>query len=518
LTAEPNLSAGAARRDAGFTLPEVLIVVVLMGVLMPVLAMTFSVVARTSPTSEARADDSRSLTNLTNWVSQDVSSTSEDGFFIGTSAPDGGCLPSSLPASSFNLLELHWREGTKRFVSNYRWESTTETKGQIFRYSCLHGQAARQNRMTPPLNKVSASPSTPMAPAPVRITPVPSLRADGTPGIKGLQFVVVIFDDKGVQRELLNLDATTTNIAMLLPGTTGGLTGTNTAPTASDLTITMARGTTRIESLPALDPNGDVLFTTFPGPEPLPPTWNVRATGTTIEITPDPLAAEGAYPITYRVTDPAGEFASARLVVTIVEASGNLPPVAQAASLTATRSQESTVRLTYSDPEGDPLQAVLVAGDIPAGWLATIVGNEFRVTPSPGASGSYIVRYTVTDSVGQTATAQITIDLCTVSLRAVTPASQTVPIKANGRLAEPVSVEITTNGACSPLVLGFLPNNSTVVEVAESFNASNVVTIAENAPYSWTRPPRGTTRIVPLNVRQGANGPALLTINLTTTR
>ena len=84
-------------------------------------------------------------------------------------------------------------------------------------------------------------------------------------------------------------------------------------------------------------------------------------------------------------------------------------------------------------------------------------------------------------------------------------------------LFDEVTVEITSNGACSALVLGFLPNSS-VVETTESFNASNVVTIGTSTSLAWVRPASSTNRVVPLNVRQGANGPILLSAYLTTTR
>jgi prepilin-type N-terminal cleavage/methylation domain-containing protein len=516
LIAEQDTRNNPPARDAGFTLPEVLIVIVLMGMLMPVLAMAFSVVIRTSPVSEARADDSRSLTNLTNWLSQDVSSTSEDGFFIGASAPGGGCVLPASADGSVNLLELHWREGSDHFVTNYRFVSNVpaDGKGRIFRYACLQGSAANELRMTAELNEVAPSALNLMAPAPVRIAPVPTVRADGSPGVKGVQLVVLIFDDAGIQRELLNLDATTTNIATLLPGASGGFGGTNTAPTAEDLTITMAQGTTRLESLPATDL--DVLFTTFPGsPHAVPPAWNLLATGTTIEITPDPTAPPATYPITYRVTDPSGLTADATLNVTIVAPAANMPPIAESTSVTATRSQESVTNLVFSDPEGEVLQPVLVAADIPAGWSASVVGDQFRVTPSATATTS-VIRYTVTDSAGQTATSQITVDLCAVDAISVTP--QTVGVKGSGGLEDEVVVQISTNGACSPLVLGFLPNDTSAVEVTESFNTSNVVTISESTSYAWIRPAQSSQRVVPLNVRQGANGPILLSANLITTR
>ena len=170
MTAERIAPAGRRSADGGFTLPEVLIVVVLLGLLMPVLAMAFSVVVRTNPTSSDRADDSRSLLNLTNWISQDVSSTSEDGFYVGPlESGQVGCV-AAWPGSSVNLLELHWREGSSHFVTNYRFVSTGPTTGQIFRYACQQGQAATELRMTAELNKV---PTGSFGPAPVEITKRP---------------------------------------------------------------------------------------------------------------------------------------------------------------------------------------------------------------------------------------------------------------------------------------------------------------------------------------------------------
>jgi Tfp pilus assembly protein FimT len=493
-------------------LPELLIVIVLMGLLTPVLALTFSVVIRTNPTSSARADDSRSLLNLTNWISQDVSSTSEHGFYIGPaeSAP-GGCLASSLPASSVNLLELHWFEGSNEFVTNYRFVPTGSSKGQIFRYACLRGQAPNVLRMTADLNEVA---SGPFAPAPVEITKTPTVVADGSPGIKGVQFVVLIYDDHGVQRELLSLDATTTNVVTLLPGGSAGSGGNNTPPTASDLVMTVTPPATKVETLPVTDPDGDVLFTTFPNG--LPSNWNILATGADVEVTPDPAATPGDYDITYRVTDPSGASATAILKVTIAAPTPNQAPIANAVSIPASKSQPSVATLVYSDPEGEVLVPVLNAADIPAGWTATVSGDKVTITPSATASGTKVIRYSVTDSAGATATSQITVNVCTVTFVSISPASKTVVVTDSGGLSTAVSVTISSNGACSPLVLGFLPDKTSAVEATESFNTANVVTINTTNSYAWFKPNGNSTRIVTLNVRQGANGPVELAIDLTT--
>ena len=501
----------ARTRDAGFTLLETVIVVIIIGIIVPVLAFSFSVVVRTTPSAEDRADDARSLLNLTTHLSQDVSSAREDGFFIAPNASPGGCDPNSLPATSIDLLELHWSEGSDRYVTNYRWVNTGPGKGQIHRFACQQGQTARQARMTPDMNEVAAGM---FAPAPVEITEAPTTMNDGTPGIKGIQFVVLIYDDFGIQRELLSLDATTTNVLTTLPGSSGSSGGANTAPIAPPLQVTITPPTTRLETLPAYDPDGDALFTTFPNG--LPAAWDIRATSVDLEITPDPAAVPGDYPVLYRVTDPTGASTDGQLLVTIAAAGPNLPPIANSVSIRASQGVAAVATLDFSDPEGFALTPVLDPATIPADWNTAVAGNQVTITPSATASGTTVIKYQVTDDVGQTTTSQITVSVCTVSLVSVSP--QTVAVKNNGDLSNSVTVEISSNGACDPLVVGFLPNSDLVVEVTENFNASNVVTIRKNNPYAWTRPVAGTPRVVPLNVRQGANGEIELSVDLITTR
>lgn len=506
----------ARTRDAGFTLLETVIVVVIMGIVVPVLAFAFSVVVRTTPSAEDRADDARSLLNLTTHLSQDVSSTREDGFFIGPDpAPPGGCLETSLPAVSINLLELRWSEGAERYITNYRWVSTGPGKGQIHRFACQQGQAARLARMTPDMNEV---PSGMFGVAPVEITEAPTTMTDGTPGIKGIQFVVLIYDDFGIQRELLSLDATTTNVLTTLPGSSGGSGGSNTAPVAPPLQITITPPATRVETLPAYDPDGDVLFTTFPNG--LPAAWDIRATGVDLEITPDPLAAPRDYPILYRVTDPSGASTDGQLLVTIAAPGPNQPPIANSVSIRASQGVEAVATLDFSDvdlPVGFVMTPVLDPATIPAGWTTAVTGNVVTITPSATASGTTVIRYQVTDDVGQTVTSQITVNVCTVSLVSISPSNRTVRVRNSGDLDQAVTIEITSNGACDPLVVGVLPNSDLLVEVMENFNASNVVTIRKNNAYAWTRPAAGTPRVVPLNVRQGANGDIELSVDLITT-
>ena len=427
--------------------------VVLMGLIMPVLAMSFSVVVRSLPQADARTDDSRSLLNLTTWLARDVSSTREDGFFVGASGPLGGCLATSLPSASINLAELHWRETlgtTRNFVVNYRFVSTAPGKGVIYRYSCLLGQAASSLKMTPEMNTVSSA--GPLSPAPVQITLAPTTMDNGSPGNKGLQFVVLIYDDNGVQRELLSLDATTTNVVTALPLAPGAPNpDLNVPPVANNLSMTVVAGAAKTDPLPASDSNGDVLFTVFPTGVPVG--WNVYATGTVVEVTPDPAAPPGMYAIDYSVIDPFGEVANAQIIVTVSAVAVNQQPTATAANINASKGQPVVANLIFSDPEGEVLTPVLDPADIPAGWGATVSGSQVTITPSATATGTTIIDYTVTDSAGGSATSQITVSVCTVSIVSITPASASVVVRSNGDLTSDIVVQIATNGACSALVL-----------------------------------------------------------------
>ena len=282
--------------------------------------------------------------------------------------------------------------------------------------------------------------------------------------------------------------------------------------------MTITPPATQVDILPAIDPNGDALYATFPSGLPAEAaTWNLLVTGLTLQITPDELTAvPGTYDIDYRVTDRSGAFDDATLRVTIAASNPpNQAPIANAVSISASRGVPALATLNVSDPDGTSLTPVLDASTIPPGWDTEVLGNEVTITPSATASGTSVILYSVDDGAGGIATSQITVNVCTVELVSFSPT--TVGVTTDGDLSQPVRIEISSNGACAPLVVGFLPNSDTEVEATENFNASNVVTISQSSVSAWQRPPDGGSRIVPLNVRQGANGSVELSLDLVTT-
>jgi prepilin-type N-terminal cleavage/methylation domain-containing protein len=127
------------RDGSGFTLVEVLIVVVILGVLMTTLAAVFTVVARTTPPTDARADDARSLQGLVTWLPQDIDAApAESGF---NADPDFAFPCGGTPPAEYrNVLTMTWTEkasSTVTYVAAYLYERTPGEDGwRVVRYFC----------------------------------------------------------------------------------------------------------------------------------------------------------------------------------------------------------------------------------------------------------------------------------------------------------------------------------------------------------------------------------------------
>ena len=109
-------------RDGGFTLVEMLIVVMMTGVVAVVIAATVIVSFRTFPDVEDRADTAITLQGLTTWLPPDVDSANPGQFDTLESAASG-CTGGADPG--VNLLRLNWEETafgkTTSYVANYRF-------------------------------------------------------------------------------------------------------------------------------------------------------------------------------------------------------------------------------------------------------------------------------------------------------------------------------------------------------------------------------------------------------------
>ena len=121
-------------RDGGFTLLELIVVVLLVAVLASVMVAVVAVIIRNAPATEARADNSRSYQGLVTWLRRDVASTPPQKFKIDAilpTAPAWSCAGAPGPA----LVEMSWNQQGIAYVAGYVVEPDGDG-WQVVRYAC----------------------------------------------------------------------------------------------------------------------------------------------------------------------------------------------------------------------------------------------------------------------------------------------------------------------------------------------------------------------------------------------
>jgi hypothetical protein len=198
---------------------ELLIVVAIMGVLAVSIASVFSVIVRTTPPTEARADDARSLLGISTWLPgrRQLHTSSnrrhherrrgrarhlrtercgrsnwDDTPSIGSGCPGGDI--------GQNLLRLSWRESLGgapiNFVSSYRIVETDELT-RVIRVSCV-------NVWRPVIINVSAG--VPPSRAPDRRSQWKTDTVPASTTIIGVEFEITTFEG-----DTLRVDASSRN-------------------------------------------------------------------------------------------------------------------------------------------------------------------------------------------------------------------------------------------------------------------------------------------------------------------
>lgn len=293
------------RNDDGFTLPELLISIVVMSIIMSVVALTIVTSLRVAPSVSDRADSSIVVQGITTFLPPDVDST-EPGNFDTTSTTASGCSGTD---EGTNIVRLQWSEefygNTTNYVANYRYVNLGD-HSIIKRFYCFGQFSLGSTSVASMSGPLSSTPPT-----------VQLYDSNGDGDIDQLKLTV-----ETLTGESVFIDAASKNPAETLPPnvtnpsttTTSTTTTTipNAAPTASPTAWTVNPSTPTAATLDATDSDGTIVSSTIGS---LPAGWSAVTSGTSVTLTA--AGADGVYNLTYSVTDDDGATSNSTVAVTV---------------------------------------------------------------------------------------------------------------------------------------------------------------------------------------------------------
>jgi len=338
------------RPDAGFTLPEMLIALVIFAMVMSVISLTIVTALRNAPSVEHRADTAIAVQGITTWLPPDVDSAEPGaaGFDILKTTPSG-CAGGD-PAGSTNIIRLQWSETfagvTTTYVANYRW-LVDGGVGQIKRLSC-NGKFALGS---PQILNMSAKLSS----------TEPAVTLDDFDGDhKNDKVTIEVVTLAG---EKVFIEAATKNPNDTLPpvGTTTTTTTTSTTTTTTTTTTTVAPNQPPTANAMSVDVNTGVPISfNLDGHDPengaltsvitsVPGGWSVSVSGISVTLTA--VGTPGTATLQYTVTDPLGaSSAVANLAVNIVASPTSSTTSTTSTTTTTTSTTTTTTTTTTTIP------------------------------------------------------------------------------------------------------------------------------------------------------------------------
>ncbi len=407
-------SAKRTRRDGGFTLIEVLIVITMIGFLSATLAAVFSVIVRTTPDADARVTDARSLKGLVTWIPQDMDAAPPTGFDDG---PSLWSCAGAAPTDSYNVVAMSWVEVgdvTTGFHASYRYELRNGSEWVIARYSCQDGGPAGRVNMTSELPAWSSS-SPPawveMCSAPIDATtgdcPPASVVTDPTTQpVVSMKVTLTLLDGR-----LYTIDAAAKNPDENLADDPDAVTNYPPVAGVTTTSIAMLAGETRVLDLYTehviSDPEENFLTSAVDSYEPMPAGITVKSSDPLVAtITADPLMGPGplAEPVSMIVSDAYGGSVDVLIEIEIV-LPPNDPPIATTPEYYLSASPNESIVLPLdlshgvSDPNGDGLSLAVLSSPEPVSKheVGAPLGElEMGITVKPGASVGPVLEPIVT--------------------------------------------------------------------------------------------------------------------------
>jgi prepilin-type N-terminal cleavage/methylation domain-containing protein len=129
------------RTDAGFTLPEILVTIVVTSVIVGAIGVAFTTFLRNEDYSRNQVGGTRDAFSLATWLPPDVQSTAASGGIDTTPTTATGCAgsPAYVAGANRNVLRLTWSDTSTTPATVYRAAYRAEVAGgqwSLRRYSC----------------------------------------------------------------------------------------------------------------------------------------------------------------------------------------------------------------------------------------------------------------------------------------------------------------------------------------------------------------------------------------------
>jgi len=171
---------GRTRREAGFTLIELMMATTLMGVLLGPLGAALVVSLRTTDETANRLAGSNDAQLVSIWLPPDIQSAGDRSGSADPNDDDVVFAPTVNTECSgqTNVLRLHWQETlttTSEFVAAYAVSQSTDGSWRLVRYACTNGGAPTAHVVARNLAGPSAVEITPDGPQLfMRVTEAPT--------------------------------------------------------------------------------------------------------------------------------------------------------------------------------------------------------------------------------------------------------------------------------------------------------------------------------------------------------